>query len=78
MPKKITANAREELVAALRDQFLRATRSEKTLILNEFVAVSGYPPEARNSRPKRSRAAQRTSRARSSRPRLHEEAVRQR
>jgi hypothetical protein len=76
MPKKITANAREELVAALRDRYQRATRREKALILNEFVAVSGY--HRKHAIRVLSGAEEHSEpRVRSSRPRLYDEAVRQ-
>lgn len=40
--KKITGGARQELVQVLHDRYKGGTRSEKSRILSEFVAVSGY------------------------------------
>ena len=71
MPKKITHNARDELVAALRDRYQRATRSEKALILNEFVAVSGYHRK-HAIRVLCGAEQHREQRPRSSRPRLYD------
>jgi Integrase core domain len=42
METKITKSARAELVQALHVRYDAATRGEKTQILNEFAAISGY------------------------------------
>jgi hypothetical protein len=38
----MTLKARRELIKAIRDRYWRASRKQKTLILNEFVASTGY------------------------------------
>ncbi|MEO6603425.1 MAG: DDE-type integrase/transposase/recombinase [Polyangiaceae bacterium] len=40
--KKITASARQELIQVLHNRYRAGTRNEKSRILSEFVAVSGY------------------------------------
>ena len=40
--KKLSRAARRELLAALRDRYARANKIGKGMILNEFVALSGY------------------------------------
>jgi hypothetical protein len=42
----MTRTSVEELVEALRLRYVRARRDEKTCILNEFVAVTGYHRKA--------------------------------
>lgn len=42
MAKKITKTTRLELLEALKQRYLRATKKEKAKILDEFVAVTGY------------------------------------
>jgi hypothetical protein len=42
MNKKISKSARNELLGALRQRYMKATKKEKKRILDEFVAVSGY------------------------------------
>ena len=38
----MTLKARRELIKAIRDRYWRASKKQKTLILNEFVASTGY------------------------------------
>lgn len=38
----MSESARKELVRVLRDRYRKVTRIEKTMILNEFVALTGY------------------------------------
>jgi hypothetical protein len=40
-------STRTELVAAIRERYQRSNRTGRTTILDEFVAVTGYPPQAR-------------------------------
>ena len=40
--KKLSRAVRKELLAALRGRYVRASKSEKGAILDEFVALSGY------------------------------------
>jgi len=42
MAKRISADARRELVQAIGERYRRATRDERLRILDEFVAVTGY------------------------------------
>ena len=42
MTNKMTAPARRELVAALREHYTRSSRQDKSRILEEFIRVSGY------------------------------------
>jgi hypothetical protein len=42
MDKPLSEGARKELVRVLRDRYGKVTRIEKTMILNEFVALTGY------------------------------------
>jgi hypothetical protein len=42
MDKPLSEGARKELVRVLRDRYGKVTRVEKTMILNEFVALTGY------------------------------------
>jgi hypothetical protein len=42
MDKPLSDGARKELVRVLRDRYGKVTRIEKTMILNEFVALTGY------------------------------------
>jgi len=42
MSKKISSEAREELVRAVSERYRRATKDEKLRILDELVAVTGY------------------------------------
>jgi hypothetical protein len=42
MANEISKSTREELIIALRNRYKKATKKEKTRILNEFIAVSGY------------------------------------
>lgn len=46
MAAHMTTEARRELVGALRDRYRAGSRAEKTRILEEFVAVSGYHRKA--------------------------------
>ncbi len=39
-----------EVVGALRPCYLRARRGDKTRILDEFVALTGVPPQGRDPR----------------------------
>ena len=41
MASEISKSTREELIIALRNRYKKATKKEKTRILNEFIAVSG-------------------------------------
>ncbi|MEY4582976.1 MAG: hypothetical protein RL701_7679 [Pseudomonadota bacterium] len=72
--KKITGGARQELVQVLHDRYRCGTRSEKSRILSEFVAVSGY--HRKHAIRVLSGAENPVERAaRASRPRLYDEAV---
>ncbi len=42
MGKRISRNTRKELVEGLRQRYVEASRKEKTRILDEFVAITGY------------------------------------
>ncbi len=42
MGKRISMSTRVELVGAIGDRYRASGRTEKSRILNEFVAVSGY------------------------------------
>jgi hypothetical protein len=42
MDSRISKRTRQELVTALRDRYKHCTKAEKTRIIDEFVAVSGY------------------------------------
>ena len=42
MARKISAQARKELIEALRQRYKEASKKGKTRILDEFVAVAGY------------------------------------
>ena len=42
MTNEISKNTRDELVGTLRRRYMMATKKEKTRILDEFIAVSGY------------------------------------
>ena len=41
MDNKISSQTKTELLAALRERYQHAAKTDKTQILNEFVAVSG-------------------------------------
>lgn len=41
MDRKISKEAKKELIEALRERYGRASKPEKTKILDEFVAVAG-------------------------------------
>ena len=45
MEPKITKVARDELARAVRQRYLGATSAEKSRILGEFIANSGYHPK---------------------------------
>lgn len=45
MEPKITKVARDELARAVRHRYLGATGGEKSRILGEFIANSGYHPK---------------------------------
>lgn len=45
MVKSISKNTRNELVEAIRQRYLKEKKSEKTKILDEFIALSGYHPK---------------------------------
>jgi hypothetical protein len=45
MEPKITKVARDELARAVRQRYLGATGNEKSRIMGEFVANSGYHPK---------------------------------
>ena len=45
MEPKITKVARDELARAVRQRYLGATIGEKSRILGEFIAASGYHPK---------------------------------
>jgi hypothetical protein len=49
MAKKISAGTRQELVVAIGARYRAAGRADKLRILDEFVAVTGVPPQARHS-----------------------------
>ena len=42
MDRRISTDSRAELVEVLRQRYRGSSKSEKVLILDEFVAVSGY------------------------------------
>ena len=42
MAKKISKETKKELISALKQRYKSATKSDKTKILDEFVALSGY------------------------------------
>ncbi len=42
MAGEISISPREELIIVLRNRYKEASKKEKTRILNEFIAVSGY------------------------------------
>ena len=42
MAKKISKETRKELISALRQRYKEASKKDKTKILDEFVALSGY------------------------------------
>jgi len=42
MDNKISTNTKEELVRVLRIQYSKSSKLEKTQILDQFIAVSGY------------------------------------
>ena len=76
MTTGITRQARTELVAALRDRYQGSSKAEKTRILEEFVAVSGYHRKAAIRLLNGSREVDgRTTRR--GRPALYDDAVRQ-
>ena len=75
MATKITASARRELVQALRERYQRGARGDKSRILTEFVAVSGY--HRKHAIRVLSGAEEITASKRTSRPRLYDEAVQQ-
>src|SRR5450631_4774574 len=75
MATKITASARRELVQALRERYQRGARGDKSRILTEFVAVSGY--HRKHAIRVLSGAEEITASKRPSRPRLYDEAVQQ-
>src|SRR6266852_3166228 len=76
MSKKVTVQTRRELVEALRARYRASSREEKTRILREFAAVSGYHRKSairilNGSSDLGDRRVERP------RPRLYDEAVRQ-
>jgi hypothetical protein len=42
MARRVSMSTRTELVGALRERYERSTKAERSAILNEFVAVTGY------------------------------------
>lgn len=42
MANKISTQAKEELVQVLKVQYRKSLKTEKSQILNQFIAVSGY------------------------------------
>jgi hypothetical protein len=38
----MTSKSKRELLEAIRPRYLRATKTEKAIILNEFCAATGY------------------------------------
>jgi hypothetical protein len=42
MARRISMSTRNELVTALTERYARSSKSERSVILDEFVAVSGY------------------------------------
>src|SRR5512132_1082000 len=42
MARRISMSTRNELVTALTGRYARSSKSERSVILDEFVAVSGY------------------------------------
>jgi len=42
MDNQISADAKAQLVQVLRIQYRKSSKTEKTRILNQFIAVSGY------------------------------------
>jgi len=73
MATKITASARQELVRALRERYQAGTRKEKSRILTEFVAVSGY--HRKHAIRALSGVEEVASDRRMSRPRVYDQAV---
>lgn len=76
MTTGMTWRTRRELVAALRDRYQGSSKAEKTRILEEFVAVSGYHRKAAIRILNGSCEADGRI-ARRSRPALYDDAVRQ-
>src|SRR5512140_1708676 len=42
MARRISMSTRNELVTALTERYARSSKSERSVILDEFVSVSGY------------------------------------
>jgi len=42
MARRISMSTRTELVAAIRERYQRSIKADRTSILDEFVAVTGY------------------------------------
>ena len=53
MDKKISTDTKAELVQVLRIQYRKSSKREKTRILDQFIAVSGYQSKRRRHRPKK-------------------------
>ena len=68
--------ARDELVNALARRYAVAGRAEKTRILDEFVAIAGFQPKARDAAAAVRTPAARRSEGKASR-RIYDEAVRE-
>ncbi len=47
--EKVTCESIEELITAWRARYHKANRKEKTKILDEFVALTGLPPQGSDS-----------------------------
>jgi hypothetical protein len=45
MARRISMATRNELVTALAERYARSSKAERSVILDEFVAVSGYHPK---------------------------------
>ena len=75
MARKISAQARQELVQAIGDRYRAGTREEKLRILDEFVAVTGY--HRKHSIRILNTIPLRTMSVRRRRLRLYDEAVRE-
>jgi hypothetical protein len=50
MAKKISADARRELVRAIGDRYRSGSKEGRARILDEFVAVTGYHRSTRSAR----------------------------
>ena len=75
MAKRISVDARRELVRAIGERYRHAAREDKLRILDEFVAVTGY--HRKHSIRVLNDDSAATARVRAPRLRLYDEAVRE-